>query len=131
MRRTPIALVSVAVTLAVSGATSNAGAAPSVERSCFSFHRLESTRPDGDQRLYFRVGLHDIYRVDLAFRCPALTAQQGIVLEPTGGMDEICTPLDLDLRARMLGGGSAPCMIRSITKLTPDEAASLSPKVKP
>lgn len=132
---TPISIVRLggvlAICLTAIGSASTAGAATPSQRACFSLHQLQSTRPDGDQRVYFRVGLHDVYRLDLAFRCSALRDQEGIVLLPAGGQDLICTPLDLDLRARQLGGGSTACMIKSITRLTPEEAAALPPKVRP
>jgi len=126
-------IIALALTLGVAALATDAQAAPdsAAHRSCFSMRQLESTRPDGDQRIYARVNLHDVYRLDLAFRCPALTDQEGIVLVPAGGEDNICGPLDLDLRAREVGGGSTPCMIKSITKLTAEEAAALPPKVKP
>ena len=99
--------------------------------SCFSLHQLESTRPDGDQKIYARVGLHEVYRLDLAYRCSELLDQEGIILTPAGGMDQICSPLDLDIRARALGGGSTACLLKSITKLTAEEAAALPKKVRP
>jgi hypothetical protein len=123
-----ISIIALALTLGVAALATDAQAAP---RSCFSMRQLESTRPDGDQRIYARVNLNQVYRLDLAFRCPALRDQEGIVLVPAGGEDNICGPLDLDLRAREVGGGSTPCMIKSITKLTAAEAAALPPKVKP
>ncbi len=108
-----------------------AAAAAAAPGSCFQMSQLQNTLPDGDQRIYARVGLHDIYRLDLAFRCSALLSKEGIVLIPAGGNNLICTPLDLDLRARELGGSSTPCPIKSITRLTPEEAAALPAKVKP
>ncbi len=107
------------------------GASAAPAKSCFQMSQLQSTKPDGDQRIYARVGLHDVYRLDLAFRCSALLSKEGIVLIPAGGQNLICTPLDLDLRARELGGVSTPCNIKSISKLTPEEAAALPPKVRP
>ncbi len=117
--------------LAAAVALSGNGAAAAPAKSCFQMSQLQNTQPDGDQRIYARVGLHDVYRLDLAFRCPALLSKEGIVLIPAGGQNLICTPLDLDVRARELGGSSTPCNIKSISKLTPEEAAALPPKVRP
>ncbi len=122
-----------AIALVIAGsillAAGSAIAAPA--GSCFQMSQLQNTLPDGDQRIYARVGVHDIYRLDLAFRCSALLSKEGIVLIPAGGNNLICTPLDLDLRARELGGSSTPCTIKSITRLTPEEAAALPRKVRP
>ena len=109
----------------------SAASAATPGRSCFQMTQLQGTRADGDQRIYARVGVKEIYRIDLAHRCSSLLSQEGIVLTPTGGNNLICTPLDVDLRARDLGGSSTPCMIKSISRLTPEEAAALPAKVKP
>ena len=123
-----LVLAAMAAALAAQGAPATAAG---YSGNCFSLHQMQSTRPDGDQRIYARVGLHDIYRFDLAFRCPALLSQEGLVVEPAGGKDSICSPLDLEVRARELGGGSTSCNLKSITRLTPEEAAALPPKVRP
>jgi hypothetical protein len=124
------ALAAAAALLALH-ATSAAADPASSGGSCFRMSQLQSTRPDGDSRIYLRVGVNTFYRIDLAFRCPELQEDQGLVMTPAGGRDEICTPLDLDLRVRLLGGGSTPCMIKSIAKLTPEEAAAIPKKAKP
>jgi len=132
--------IAVALALGIAALASSIDAAPKTDparRSCFSLHLLEGTRADGDKTIYARVGLNDIYRLDLAFRCTSLANQNGLVLTPAGGRDNICGPLDLDVRARgpgnegIGGGGSEPCVIKSITKLTPTEAAALPRKVRP
>ncbi len=132
MTRNAVAIAAVLALPLLSYASDAAVAAPAGHaRACFALSQLESTRPDGDSRIYARVGLHDVYRLDLAFSCPTLLSQNGIILEPAGSGDVICTALDLDLKARDIGGGASACMIKSITRLTPEEAAALPPKVKP
>ena len=129
MKRLSILISGAIAATFVLGATEASAAAPS--RSCFQMNQLNGTRADGDRRVYARVGLHDIWRIDLANRCSSLLSQEGIILAPTGGASLICTPLDLDLRAREIGGSSTPCIIDRISKLSPEEAAALPPKVKP
>ena len=133
-------IIACAATLGLAALATVAHGAPktgAAQRSCFSMRQLQGTRPDGDKTIYARVGLHDIYRLDLAFRCTSLANQNGLVLIPAGGRDDICGPLDLDVRARGIGvggiggGGSEPCVIKSITRLTPEEAAALPRKVRP
>ena len=131
------AIVAMLGVAALATAAQGAPKAGATQRSCFSMRQLQGTRPDGDKTIYARVGLHDIYRLDLAFRCTSLANQNGLILTPAGGQDNICGPLDLDVRARGIGGGgisgggSEPCVIKSITKLTPEEAAALPRKVRP
>ncbi|MEI9965792.1 MAG: DUF6491 family protein [Caulobacteraceae bacterium] len=133
MIRLPLALAAVsAAALSILGAASAQAAPHGADRSsCFRLSDLQGTRPDGVRRIYARTGVRTIYRIDLAFACPALRARNGIVISPTPGTDEICGPLDFDLKARDIAGPPTPCTVKSITRLTPDEAAALPKKVKP
>ena len=54
-----------------------------------------------------------------------------LVLETVGGTDLVCRPLDLDLKVKLGPGGLTPCIIKDITRLTPDQVAALPPKVRP
>lgn len=125
-RTIPLALGAAALMLAFAPSAFAQG-----NGNCFRMSQLQSTRPDGDMRIYLRVGVNDYYRIDLAHRCTSLPyADRGIVMVPAGGNDLICTPLDLDIKAND-HGALEPCFIRSITKLTPEEAAAIPKKVKP
>ena len=100
-------------------------------QSCFRMSQLQSTRPDGDKRIYARVNVNEYYRIDLAHRCSSLPyADQGLVLTPAGGNDLICSPIDLDLKVNDHGALES-CIIGSITKLTPAEVAAIPKKAKP
>ena len=100
-------------------------------QNCFRMSQLQSTRADGQQTIYARVGVSDFYRIDLAFKCTSLPyPSNGLVLEPAGGKDLICTPLDLDLKANDHGALES-CPIKSITRLTPEEAAAIPKRSKP
>ncbi len=106
-------------------------AAQSSHDNCFRLSMLSSTRPDGDRRIYARVGVNTFYRIDLASRCASLPYESNhMVLTPTPGSDMICRPIDLDLKVSE-GGVSEACFIQSITRLTPEEAAAIPRKAKP
>ena len=125
MRR-PIAFAVLGGALAVAMA---AHAQPN--QNCFRMSQLQSTRADGQQRIYARVGVNDYYRIDLAFKCSSLPyASNGLVMEPAGGKDLICTSLDLDLKVNDHGALES-CPIKSITRLTPAEVAAIPKKAKP
>ncbi len=99
--------------------------------NCFRMSQLQSTRPDGDQRVYLRVNVNEYYRIDLQNRCYSLPIQGNfLVLTPTPGQDLICNPLDLDLKVSEHGALES-CFIKSITRLTPEEAAAIPKKSKP
>ena len=122
--------------LAAFGAVAMAGAlaqpaAAQPGNNCFRLSQVSSTRPDGDRRIYVRVGVNSFYRIDLAHRCSSLPYEGNhLVLTPTPGADMICHPLDLDLKVSE-NGARESCFIKSITRLTPEEAAAIPRKVKP
>ncbi len=112
-------------------ATAPPAAAQTSHDNCFQMSMLSSTRPDGDRRIYARVGVSTFYRIDLAHRCSSLPYEGNfLVLEPAGGSDLICNPIDLDLKVNDHGAKEA-CFIKSITRLTPEEAAAIPKKAKP
>ena len=105
--------------------------AASANDNCFRLSQVSSTHADGDRKIYVRVGVNSFYRIDLAHRCASLPYQGNhLVLTPTPGSDMICHPLDLDLKVSE-NGAHESCFIQSITRLTPEEAASIPRKVKP
>ena len=135
-RRSPIILSALALGAALvslAGATSTMAADASTKpvRSCFRISQLQSTRPDGDKRIYAKVDGGEVFRLDLKSQCPELLHNQGVVLTPSAGNDVICSAIELDVAARNVDGGSAPCFLDSITRLTPDEVAALPRKARP
>jgi hypothetical protein len=123
--RAPLILLLIAAAAGAPAMAADKGA-------CFSLQQLQNTQPYGDSTIYLRVGVKTFWRLDMAHRCSALLARNGIILTPAGGRDQICSPLDLDLRARDIGGGaSTPCLIGHMTRLTPEEASRIPPKGRP
>ena len=129
MRRTSMLICCI-----LAGALASAAPAlaqPAGDNSCFQLNTLQSTRADGPSRIYLRVGVKSFYRIDLAHRCTSLPyASNGIVVTPAGGTNLICHPLDLDIKAND-HGALEPCFIKSITRLTADEAAAIPKRAKP
>ena len=132
---TRLALFALAAVAAVSVVPPPVVAQPAAAQgrndNCFRLSMLQSTRPDGDRRIYARVGVNTFYRIDLAHRCSSLPYESNhLVLSPTPGSDLICNPIDLDLKVSD-NGALEPCFIKSITRLTPEEAAQIPRKSKP
>jgi hypothetical protein len=119
------------ITLAAALACAFPAMAQQPGQSCFRLSQLQSTRPDGDKRIYMRVGVNEYWRMDLRFRCSSLPfADRGLVMTPAGGDDVICSPIQLDLKVND-HGALEPCFIESFTKLTPEQAAAIPKRVKP
>jgi hypothetical protein len=122
-------LIALAALAAGIGCAAPALAQPA--KSCFRLSQLQSTRPDGDRRIYARVGVNEYWRIDLAHRCSSLPYPNTfLVLKPAGGNDVICSPIDLDLKVND-NGANEPCFISSFTKLTPEEVAAIPKRSKP
>jgi hypothetical protein len=101
-------------------------------RQCFRSTQINGHRFADPQTLYLRVGLRDYYRVQTTANCnTGIDPRQTLVTKTTGGSDMVCSPIDFDLKVRQDGGFITPCIVRSITPLTPQEVAALPKKLKP
>lgn len=107
-------------------------AKPEAGSQCFRMSQIRNHTKADDQTLYFSVGSRDVYRLDMSGACLAGTSSSDpLILETVGGTDLICRPIDLSLKVKLGNVGVSPCIIKEITKLTPDQVAALPPKVKP
>ena len=99
---------------------------------CFRMSQIDNHTKGDDQTLYLSVRHRDVYRLSMSGNCLAgASSNDALVMQPTAGVDLICRPLDLDLKVRTSPGMLSPCIIKDITKLTPEQAAALPPRVKP
>ena len=99
---------------------------------CFRVSQIQNHTKGDNQTIYISARNRDVFRLSMSGNCLAgVSSTDPLVLTPTGGTDVICRPLDLDLKVRMGAGGLTPCIIKDITKLTPEQAAALPPKVRP
>ena len=101
--------------------------------NCFSLSDWRGWKADGDQTLYLKVRMHDVYRVDLSEKENFLNAPNMHLVTKSYGSDMVCNPLDLDIR---LADSISPAFashlfIKAITKLTPEEIEALPEKVRP
>jgi len=101
--------------------------APAKHQSCFSLRDWHGWSAEGDETLYFKVRMHDVYRIDLASKEGFLNAPGMHLVTKSWGDDWICNPIDLDLKISDNVGPRFPMQlfIKSITKLTPEEIAAL------
>jgi hypothetical protein len=133
----PTVALSLAASLGVSIAgaqTAATGAAPSPQpRQCFFMQDWKGWKASQDSRiLYLRTGVSQVYRLDLSYACPDLhNIDARIINRVRGGSNSVCDAMDLDLTVYTPPGVSSPCLVKSITQLTPDQAAALAPQEKP
>ncbi len=107
---------------------------PRQRDQCFYVNQFQQWRDVDDKTIYIRVNLNDFYRLDMAQSCPELTYPDPHLITTTRGSDTVCSALDWDLRvADGTGPGSfaVPCIVKTMTKLTSAEAATIPKKYKP
>ena len=130
---TPWAAIALAAATAASVpfAATTAGAQA---RQCFRTTEWHGTSAGGPRDLYIRVNIKDIWHLALAQDCPGATSPGPVSIGDvvSGGSNEICSGVDLQLTVRPRGGSnSTACIVSSINKLSPDEVKALPKKVLP
>lgn len=97
---------------------------------CFRLNDLGGHKIAGPDTLYYSVRRKEVYKFTFSGNCLAgVTASDPLILEPLGASSQICKPLDLNLG--VAGPISRRCIIKSIERLTPEQAAALPKKLKP
>ncbi|WP_340644330.1 DUF6491 family protein [Phenylobacterium sp.] len=128
IRLLPLALAVTALTATASQALAQD---PAPSRQCFRVSQMDGHSVADPKTLYVGVRNREVFRIDMRGACLG-GANMGdpLVVETVGGSDLVCRPIDLDLK--VAGSiGLSPCSVKSITKLTPPQIASLPPKLKP
>ena len=111
----------------------DASAAPHREargQQCFYASNITNFTAASDRVVYIRVGVNDVYRLDLMNACPELSFRLGIGLSQANGGSTICSPIDLTIRYRQAGADRI-CPVRDMRKLSPDEVAALPKRDRP
>jgi hypothetical protein len=99
---------------------------------CFHGSDISNWRAADARTIYLRVYASRIYRIDLSRECSPLHWPDARLVTHAHGSDLICAPVDIDLKASEGPGAiPEPCFVKSLTALSPDEAAALPKQSKP
>jgi hypothetical protein len=130
-RAAVLALATLAAAPAVSAAAPAAPADPArASTPCFRLSDLGGHTIASSDTLYYSVRRKEVYKFTFSGSCLAgVTTSDPLVLEPLGASSQICKPMDLNLG--VAGPISRRCIIKSIERLTPEQAAALPKKLKP
>jgi hypothetical protein len=126
-----------AASLALIGAAGISGAAVAEDHnthasSCFFVRDWQGWKSPSPNVIYLRVGVSQVYRLDLSVGSNQLQYGDVHLFSRIWDSSWICSPLDLDLQvADNHGTFREPLIVKSITKLTPDEIAAIPPKFRP
>ena len=123
------AVFALAATQPAAAADKSPAAAGKTRQACFFARDVNSFSAAGDRTVYVRVGVRDVYRLDLFNSCPDIDWNWSIGLQ-SHGSDWICSPLDATIIARSPIGPQR-CEVDKVTKLTPEEVAALPRRARP
>jgi hypothetical protein len=102
---------------------------PPSDRACFHASNVSGFRAPDDKTVYVRVGVRDIYQMQMMGSCPQIDWAERIGIR-TQGSEWICSGLDADLISPS-SIGPHRCPVRMMRKLTPAEVAALPAKSRP
>ncbi|WP_374472449.1 DUF6491 family protein [Phenylobacterium sp.] len=132
--RTGIAPAAALAALALAGCaagmrTESAAGQPTGGRQCFWASSVNGFRAVDERAVNLRVGVRDVYRLELIGPCPDVDWATRIAIQSRGG-NSICTGLDAVLIAPSPIGPQR-CLVRNVRKLTAAEVAALPDAARP
>lgn len=125
---TSAAVLGLVIATAACAPTAPLGAS-SPARQCFRAQDVNGFTAVNDRQVNLRVGVSDIWRLDLFARCPDVDWSLRLGIESRGS-SWICSGLDATIIAPSPIGPQR-CAVQSLRKLTPQEVEALEPKAKP
>lgn len=98
-------------------------------RQCFWANQVNNFAAESDEVVNVRVGVRDIYRLELFGTCPEIDWTQEIAIVSRGG-STICSGLDAEIITPS-SIGPQRCTVRKVRKLNEAEIKALPAKAKP
>lgn len=102
-------------------------------RQCFRAQDWRGSSAGGPRDIYVGVGMHDVWHFAMAQDCPGARFPGPVSIgDLVTGSNEICSAVDLQITVAPLGGSNhSACIVKSINKLSPEEAKALPKKAMP
>lgn len=118
--------------LAISPLAAVAQPAAAPAKQCFFTNQLEHWRAADARTINIRVRGNQYYRLGLGSECHALLDPGAFLVTTFRGTSTVCSPLDWDLKVSSgIGSPATPCLVRTMTRLSPAEIAALTSKDRP
>jgi hypothetical protein len=125
-------LVGLAATSIVGVGAVQAEPGSSTPGKCFYPNNWNGWKATPDSKsIYIRVGVNDIYRLDLSAACPSLQEPDAHLVNDVRGPSQICSAVDLDLKVSDGHGFSTGCIVSNVTPLSRDQASALPRNLRP
>jgi hypothetical protein len=101
-------------------------------QACFFSRDFQQWRSPDPNTIYIRVGVNRFYRLDLSAPCPPLQFPDVHLVSVFHGSDTICAPIDWDLRVSQFPQGiTEQCIVKSMTRLTPEQVSAIPSRFRP
>lgn len=105
---------------------------PAPRAPCFATRNWDGWKSPNPKVIYLRVNMNQIYRLDLSAGSEMLQDPGVHLVNWQAASDWVCSPIDLNLAvADDMGHMREHLFVKSITRLTPEEAAAIPPKYRP
>ena len=124
--------VAAASLMCLGAATAKSPETPKPAKSrgqCFWTDQVNNFASDDNRTVNLRVGVSDIYQLEMFGRCQDVDWSQKIAVVSRGG-SSICTGLDAEIIAPTPIGPQR-CAVKTVRKLTPDEVKALPRRARP
>lgn len=129
----PTAAIAALLAAAAVGSAAQAADAPAAGKppanQCFWARNVNSFTAVDDHTVNIRVGVKDVYQMELMGSCPEIRWTEDIAIVARGG-SWICSGLDAEVVSPS-SIGPQRCPVKVLRKLTPAEVAALPVKHKP
>lgn len=117
--------------LGLTATTALAEPAGAQRAPCFFINQWQGWKAPSPDVLYLKVNMHDIYKVELSAGSSQLQWPDVHLVSISRGSDSVCSAIDLDLAVADTNGFKEHLIAKSLTKLTPEEAAAIPKKYRP
>jgi len=126
-----LSLAFAAMQLAASSLSGELSSAARPRSPCFSLSDWSGWKALDDRTLLLRLRGRDVYRIDLAHETSLLRSPGARLVSVVQGGEQVCRPIDLDLRVSDTAGSAVPIQAKSIRRLSEAEVEALPPSDRP
>jgi hypothetical protein len=124
------ALLGIAALVGAAAVSTSLAAQAATANACFYSRDITNWRAVGDKQVNLEVNSRDVYRLDLALPCSQLAfAHETLILDSRGSPGPVCSNSLADIIVPHQGGFTCP--VKTITRLSREEAKALPKKERP
>jgi hypothetical protein len=129
--RSSLALAAVLAAACNAQADAQTSPAAPTHSSCFFVNQFYNWKAPDSRTIIIRVNMSRYFRLDLAGTCPGVTYPDSHLIMNVHGPDTICSAVDWDLKVNQMNGIPTPCIVKTMTEMTPAEIAAIPKKFRP